>query len=293
MKALTNLSREFTQAAKLLTTTAVILLTCAAAGHAYAGRVALDDVSGQPGETVAMELRLLSNDSGIAGMHFPLHFDNRWLEVVDVSFEGSIIPADFTAEYNVANTGDSLNIFVMAPWFEFGQQMATIDDEAGLVATIYFAIDSLAPGAVVTIDSVRHPIPSQSGVAWLWVNFSDADGFMLLPEFKAGTVTIDSPTDVTNGPHDMIVPNGYVLEQNYPNPFNPTTTIEFSVERRTYVNLSVFNILGQPVETLVDATVNRGLHRVEFDASAFPSGVYFYRLSHADGVETRKMLLLK
>jgi len=258
MKALTNLSREFTQAAKLLTTTAVILLTCAAAGHAYAGRVALDDVSGQPGETVAMELRLLSNDSGIAGMHFPLHFDNRWLEVVDVSFEGSIIPADFTAEYNV-----------------------------------YFAIDSLAPGAVVTIDSVRHPIPSQSGVAWLWVNFSDADGFMLLPEFKAGTVTIDSPTDVTNGPHDMIVPNGYVLEQNYPNPFNPTTTIEFSVERRTYVNLSVFNILGQPVETLVDATVNRGLHRVEFDASAFPSGVYFYRLSHADGVETRKMLLLK
>ncbi|MBD3331528.1 T9SS type A sorting domain-containing protein, partial [candidate division GN15 bacterium] len=78
-----------------------------------------------------------------------------------------------------------------------------------------------------------------------------------------------------------------------PNPFNPTTSIEFSLEHRSFVNLSVFNILGQPVETLVDKTLDRGVHRVEFDAGSLPSGAYFYRLSHPEGTETRKMMLLK
>lgn len=83
------------------------------------------------------------------------------------------------------------------------------------------------------------------------------------------------------------------LNQNYPNPFNPTTTISFTLPRNDFAKLSVFNILGQKVETLVDQDMRAGYHSVRFDASTLSSGVYFIRLQVAGQVQTRKMMLLK
>jgi hypothetical protein len=101
-------------------------------------------------------------------------------------------------------------------------------------------------------------------------------------------------------------PQEYKLYQNYPNPFNPTTTIQFDLMDQSIVTLKIYNILGQEVATLLDhATLDDGTQEVEFNASNFASGVYFYRLisesvaDPEDGIGStqfmtvKKMLLIK
>ena len=89
------------------------------------------------------------------------------------------------------------------------------------------------------------------------------------------------------------LPTDFSLDQNYPNPFNPTTTITYKVDQRGQVSLRVFNVSGQEVATLVDGTQIAGDHDVKFDATNFPSGVYFYRLQAGGLTESRRMVLLK
>jgi hypothetical protein len=83
------------------------------------------------------------------------------------------------------------------------------------------------------------------------------------------------------------------LAQNYPNPFNPTTTINFTLGQASNVKLSVFNVLGQKVATLVDSRMNAGQQSVVFDASKLSSGVYFYRLDAGNFSSIKKMMFLK
>jgi hypothetical protein len=83
------------------------------------------------------------------------------------------------------------------------------------------------------------------------------------------------------------------LFQNYPNPFNPVTTIRYDLARTSYVQLVVFNILGQRVQTLVDRELTAGTYQVEFDASLLQSGVYFYRLTTKQRTLTGKMIVMR
>jgi hypothetical protein len=85
----------------------------------------------------------------------------------------------------------------------------------------------------------------------------------------------------------------YKLEQNYPNPFNPFTTINYSIPSSSYVTLKVYDVLGNEVNTKVNEYKSAGKYEVNFNASALPSGVYFYRLSVADFIQTKKMILIK
>jgi Secretion system C-terminal sorting domain len=88
-------------------------------------------------------------------------------------------------------------------------------------------------------------------------------------------------------------PSRFSLYQNYPNPFNPSTVIRYTLPQRSAVELSVFNTLGQQVAMLVNGEVEAGYHEVHFDASRRSSGVYFYRLTAGNFVQTRKLLLLR
>lgn len=91
-----------------------------------------------------------------------------------------------------------------------------------------------------------------------------------------------------------IEPEGFALYQNYPNPFNPSTKIRFSVPEREFVNLTIFDFSGQRVATLVQEEREAGAHEVSFDASGFPSGIYFYRITIGDRtIITKKMNLIK
>ena len=88
-------------------------------------------------------------------------------------------------------------------------------------------------------------------------------------------------------------PVRYSLSQNYPNPFNPTTKIMFTLPKASIVKLTVFNVLGQKVATLVDGNMSAGSQVVSFNANNLSSGAYFYRLEAGTFTAVKKMLLMK
>ncbi len=83
------------------------------------------------------------------------------------------------------------------------------------------------------------------------------------------------------------------LEQNYPNPFNPSTKISFSIQKRNHVSLKIFDLLGREVATIVDEKKEAGSYTVEWNASKFSSGVYFYRLQAGEFDKTKTLILIK
>jgi hypothetical protein len=90
-----------------------------------------------------------------------------------------------------------------------------------------------------------------------------------------------------------IAPSVFSLSQNYPNPFNPSTAINYQLPANSFVTLKIYDVLGNQVAALVNEQKPAGVYEVEFNASEFGSGVYFYRLQAGIFVETKKMVLLR
>lgn len=96
-----------------------------------------------------------------------------------------------------------------------------------------------------------------------------------------------------------LIPDEFEMFQNYPNPFNPVTQIKFNIPERSFVELTVYNILGQKVATLKNEIIDAGSYSVPFDASKLPSGVYVYNLfaqpfgQKSNFNKSAKMMLLK
>lgn len=104
--------------------------------------------------------------------------------------------------------------------------------------------------------------------------------------------------DLTAVENQHIRPQTFTLAQNYPNPFNPTTTIEYRLAKTQFVTLTVYNVLGQKIRTLVSAKQAAGLHRLVWNGQNaqgmnVPSGVYFYRLQSDREIVTKKMILIR
>lgn len=119
---------------------------------------------------------------------------------------------------------------------------------------------------------------------------TDADTTLLTMNTDTATVAISQSTPAEAEPD---VPRAFRLHANYPNPFNPTTAIRFDVPMRARVRLTVFDVLGRTVATLVDRELTPGRHQAVFEAGDLPSGVYLYRLEDGAFRETRAMLLVK
>lgn len=117
-----------------------------------------------------------------------------------------------------------------------------------------------------------------------------SDGFSIrvpsreLRSMKPNTVSVDEEPEV---------PTQMQLEQNYPNPFNPSTTITYTIPESGMVQLSVYNMLGQRVDVLVDTFKRAGNYSVAFEAGSLDSGVYFYQLEFGGTVLTRNMVFMK
>ncbi|GAB5408504.1 MAG: hypothetical protein BalsKO_08690 [Balneolaceae bacterium] len=89
------------------------------------------------------------------------------------------------------------------------------------------------------------------------------------------------------------IPDEYYLDQNYPNPFNPSTTIQYGLTEAGPVRLTVYDILGRKVQTLVDGNRFEGNYTINFDAAQLASGVYIYQLRTSQGIKTKKFTLIK
>ncbi len=112
-----------------------------------------------------------------------------------------------------------------------------------------------------------------------------------------GTIFVADNMQVTplgvSGVSEGEFPGKFGLSQNFPNPFNPSTTIRYTLAHRSHVHLAVLNLLGARVAELVDGEVGAGCHEVIFSGTKLASGVYLYRLTAGDFVQSRRMIVLK
>ncbi len=273
--------------------TLTLLMFTASAFAQYTGVISVDSVEAQPGQSFQVPVRLSNNNLAFSALTVPLHYNSDYLYVDSVSFIGSIMPETFGGLVLLEPAVGKVKITIL-PRLDGELSTPTIDTEEGIVGTIFFRLDQSAPAGFIGLDSLNaYEIVAPDVSFWERLEIADASGtIVLLPDFVPGAVKVLLPTGVNDG-NNSGLPQEFALAQNYPNPFNPVTTIEFALPQAGHVELKVFNVLGQTVSTLVDGFETAGVHRVEFDAGLLPSGIYFYRISHSDGTQTKKMALVK
>ncbi|MFQ5641987.1 MAG: T9SS type A sorting domain-containing protein, partial [bacterium] len=143
-------------------------------------------------------------------------------------------------------------------------------------------------GAIVNgvlYDWDTQNLPAGDYLLWLTL-FVNGDSLTAI----AQKVTLSTVTAIKE---QHGVPATFALQQNYPNPFNPATTIRFSLPRREHVTLTVVDILGREVATLLDEKLSAGEHSLVFHAKGLSSGVYFYRITAGQFMQLRKAILIK
>jgi len=144
-------------------------------------------------------------------------------------------------------------------------------------------------GIFDTTYSVQGLIPGQT---YFWkILAKNIDGDSLWSSETFGFYISPDATDIEDDP--ILKPQTFKLYHNYPNPFNPSTMINYQLPIISEVDLSVYNMLGQKIVTLVSERQNAGYHQVMWDASQYPSGVYFLILEAGNDRATQKMLLVK
>ena len=121
---------------------------------------------------------------------------------------------------------------------------------------------------------------------------SQSDSVTVGSYFLIDDLEFDNVSNISEGSFKNSL-KSYHLAQNYPNPFNPSTKINFSLPQPGRVRLSVFNSLGQEVETLIDKDMPAGDHRVTFNAGNLPSGIYFYKMESTNFIDVKKMILIR
>lgn len=142
-------------------------------------------------------------------------------------------------------------------------------------------------GKTICLDSCFYP------PFGYWILAGSAGTFGWDGPHRFTIVTLTDVSDVSDG-----LPKNFSLGQNYPNPFNPTTEILFDVPTHSRVCISIFNVLGQKVKTLVDEELPAGSYSRTWDGTdesgeSLSTGVYLYRMESDDYTQSKKMILLK
>lgn len=206
-------------------------------------------------------------------------------DTAEVEVDG-LLSSTFDVEWNAASdtNGNKVGyIYQISPNTEFsGEHLMHISAGTDAGIQINFGIlDTLLADIGVdvgTSDTLYHRVLSTDG------------SLQAQSETKVVVMTRGEVTAISEGNE---VPDRTSLYANYPNPFNPSTQIQFSLNTTKEVELSVYNVLGKKVATLIDRQINSGRHSVNFDATGMSSGVYLYRLKTEEQTLTKKMMLVK
>ena len=129
------------------------------------------------------------------------------------------------------------------------------------------------------------------------ISQSTADALIFSANGVIDLISADNPNPNPVTLEQLTTPEVYSVSQNYPNPFNPATTIEYSIPENASVSLKIYDMLGKEVAQLVNKAQDKGTYIVNWNASSFSSGIYFYRISATGSkgnfTDTKKMILSK
>lgn len=277
-----------------ITTLIGLMAVATVSAGEFTGYFSIDSVDAYPGEPVAVGVYLQNNNVDFAALFIPIRYNSDLMSYDSVSFFGSIMPDNFTGLPVDFVSRELLQITYLPIEYSPIPSISTL---GGLIGTIWFTLDEQAAPGFVPIDSASIDSLSVIGLdttlGWVGAIMADSTGDTLwFPDCIGGGINVLVPTAI-NDNVDNSLPTSFALAQNYPNPFNPKTVISYSIAESGRVRLEIFNVLGQSVVTLVNTVQPVGNYQVEFDASAYPSGIFFYRLTQEKLSLTKKMVLVK
>lgn len=209
--------------------------------------------------------------------------DNYQVIIEDSQFEKPILAVDFNNNFYLAFrrdiVADTLYGLEEVAFITSGDKGETWSDPIVLSRENYDA------GYVSIANNIRN-----SGVDILWREsaspfIDDGDTTAVLQNTIALLTDLDE-----NG---IQIVNNFELQQNYPNPFNPETLISFSIPKSEFVNLSVYNLLGEELIELVNEFKVAGNHKISFNASDLSTGMYIYQIKAGEFSAAKKMMLIK
>lgn len=236
--------------------------------------------------TVVIPL-VIANDNGVAAIDIPLTF-SEGVTLKEVTFENTRVEHFDLKISKIDNAERYVVIGLIHQMSETPKEPLMAGE--GPVANLVFEVtdpsvkeiqlsenESLEGHSLVFVYNTRTE-PGQ-------IAFDEVH-----PDFPAVSVALSGVAGS--------LPTEYALDQNYPNPFNPTTEIGFALPANADVELSIFNVLGQKVATLVEGQQPAGYHTVTWngtnsDGSSVASGIYFYRITSEKFNTSKKMMLLK
>ncbi len=140
-------------------------------------------------------------------------------------------------------------------------------------------------------DSASFIVPNEVGKELHIILTITDNGSPNLEAYARIIFKIDGMTSIED--QSSLKPEKFMLSNNYPNPFNPSTNIKFQIPQQGHVTITVYNLLGQWVATLIDKDMNTGTYTVSFEGSGLASGVYIYQMKSAAYIESKKFILLK
>ena len=189
------------------------------------------------------------------------------------------------------------------PWYQYSWTYDQIDDQYHINLSLDQIQSQIGIEEVFTmpLDVVIMQFPHLAGdTVQIW-NDSRQQTFEIITTLEPATVELDPKNWILKKSEEVLWisknresnPYTYKLEQNYPNPFNPRTKINYQLSMFGDVELSVYNILGQKIVTLIAEKQAAGSYQVEWNASTYPTGIYYYILRSGSYTAFRKMALLK
>lgn len=206
----------------------------------------------------------------------------------------------------VWNIQDKTNITYVTTWLPTGISTAIVHNVEiygnwALVAhyTAGIRLINITNPALPVEAAWYDSYPSNNSASFngCWGVYMFASKKIIASDMQSGLVVVKPTiaiTGIENG-NNSEVPSSFALKQNYPNPFNPSTKINFSITKNSFVSLKVYSLAGKEVANLVNDRRDGGNYEVNFDAGKYglASGAYFYSLEAEGKTETKKMLLVK
>ncbi len=231
---------------------------------------------------------IINNDQNLVAMDIPLEYSDG-VTLTDVTFANRVDYFDAKlANIDAKNNRVTIGLINMVYEQKPALSKAAVGDDA-VVANLKFRIDDLS---LTQFDI--NPFTSESPSHELSLVYNDySDGAPIVrtisPEFEGGTI-LWKP--------GAAIPDQFSLGQNVPNPFNPDTKIAYALPEAGFVNVEIYNILGQRVKTLVNEYQDAGNYTVTWNGddeygSSVASGVYFYRFNSGQYKDIKKMVLMK